>query len=75
MVKELRSEFLQFPQGIHDDMLDTQAFLSRMDVILPIATEDIKPDYMTFGDLMTIMDNKKSASSDPYERLNFEARV
>ena len=64
MIEELETELMQFPNGIHDDMLDTQVFLKYLRTVQrPDDYEVIaRKSGMTFGDYAKIKEQREAAS-------------
>jgi phage terminase large subunit-like protein len=75
-IADLKLEFLQFPYGKHDDMLDTQTFLAHLNVDAPPDEPKKGPDELTFGNYIKMNEEKKQEYlRNPYERLDFKSRV
>ena len=75
-IEDLKLEFLQFPFGKHDDMLDTLTFLAHVPVCIPAEEEEKLPDELTFGQYVKMAEGKRSLErSNPYKRLEFAGRV
>lgn len=73
---ELRAEFLQFPNGTHDDMLDTQSFFVQMNPFKPSEPEPKKPDKLTFGDYVKMKEERLlKENKDPWSKLLVSPRV
>jgi len=75
-IVDLKMEFLQFPNGKHDDMLDTQTFLTSLNVDGPLDKEPELSDELTFGQYVKQTEEGRSADiRNPYKRLEFPSRV
>jgi len=73
---DLKLEFLQFPHGKHDDMLDTMTFLTALNVDGPLPEEEKEPEELTFGQYVAMTEGKQLADrANPYKRLEFPSRV
>ncbi|KKL90773.1 hypothetical protein LCGC14_1901370, partial [marine sediment metagenome] len=60
-IEDLEKEFLSFPLGAHDDILDTQTFLSLMKSVYrakPLS-ENKEPTEMTYGEISSQVDEEK----------------
>ena len=76
LIAELKLEFLQFPFGKHDDILDTQTFLAHLNVNGPPPEEDKLPDELTFGAYVKMTEEKKNfVRNNPYERMKVARRI
>lgn len=60
MIEELEMELMQFPNGVHDDMLDTQAFLKYLKTVQRPDDAEIlyEKKGMTFGDYAKIKEER-----------------
>ena len=76
MVEELKNEFLQFPHGSHDDMLDTQTFLSQISVIHPEEKKAVENKELTLGKYIKIKEDRiKAGKRDPWGGMNLAGRI
>jgi hypothetical protein len=75
LVAALRLEFLQFPNGVHDDMLDTHTFLAHMSLIKPKEPEKKVDQGLTFGDYVKMTEERRNKVGDPWENMKFPSRV
>jgi phage terminase large subunit-like protein len=75
-ITDLKLEFLQFPHGKHDDMLDTQTFLPHLNVSPPTEVKESKPEGLTFGEYVNMKEERTSLErKNPYKNLEFAGRV
>ena len=58
LTEVLEEEFLRFPLGEHDDLLDCETFLSQLSIVVP--EENIVSEYkgMTFGEYVKIKEDR-----------------
>ena len=76
MVRELEMEFLQFPNGKHDDMLDCGTFLPHLKVSKPQEPSKPKPTGLTFGKYVRMKEDRiRSENADPWSKMNFPSRI
>lgn len=71
LTEELEYEFLHFPLGEHDDLLDAQTFLHLMNIIEPQPIKDnSEPEGMTFGELTKLRDDRLAAlRKNPWQKF------
>lgn len=71
MIGQLETEMMQFPNGLHDDMLDTLTFLMQMSPIAPIVEPKVEYLGMTFGEYTRIKEDRLARQgSDPWSRMD-----
>ena len=72
LTEEQEYEFLHFPLGAHDDLLDTDTFLNLMDITKPSPPKDKEEiTDMTFGEYHGLMDDRrKSLRLNPWQRFH-----
>ena len=76
MVDELEMEFLQFPNGKHDDMLDAKTFLTQMTVAKPVEKPEPETEELTFGKYVSMREERLNRyKNNPYKRLDFAGRT
>lgn len=71
---DMEYEMLHFPLAEHDDLMDAQTFLNRLEIVAPdLVEEDNEPQPMTFGDYHKMMGNKEN--QDPWDELHIGSYV
>lgn|SRR3990167_1010116 len=76
MREELEREFFQFPNGLHEDLLDTQSFLFRMTIVPARKEEKSGPEGMTFKELIELKENRlKRDRLNPWGRFTTVSRT
>ena len=77
LTEALEYELLKFPLAEHDDLMDAQTFLNRLNIVFgEVKEENPEPRGMTFGDLHQMMDDKVRAARDnPWGAFHIGSRV
>jgi len=76
LTEEIEREFLDFPLGEHDDLLDAMTFINRITTIKPI--KDTQKDYqgMTFGEYAKLKEDRIfEENKDPFRKFTIGSRV
>lgn len=75
MTEDMELEFFQFPLGEHDDILDAQTFIVKVNVVKPEKVVSGLSVGMTFGDYHKMVDQKNQGGRDPWGSLKPLSRV
>lgn len=77
LTEVLEKEFLQFPLSEHDDLLDSETFLSQLVVIKPFGpTEETEFKGLTFGEYIKNHDNRLAETRrNPWGQFKVLERV
>ena len=59
-VDELKSEFLRFPAGVHDDQIDALAWLVRMSLKQPLPRAERKKEHKSWRDKIRLRSSGRS---------------
>lgn len=76
LTDKMEYEILKFPLGEHDDLIDSQTFIDRIDTIEKKlrSTEPVEVKGLTFGDVIGDMDSRNKWRN-PWERLHTPSAV
>lgn len=77
LTEVLEKEFIQFPLSEHDDLLDSETFLSQLVVIKPSGTDENKEfQGLTFGEYIKNNDNRLAETrKNPWGQFKVLERV
>lgn len=77
LTEVLEQEFIQFPLSEHDDLLDSETFLSQLVVVKPLDVESNKEfQGLTFGDYIKNHENRLAETrKNPWRQFKILERV
>jgi len=70
LTEKMEYEFMQFPLGEHDDLMDTMTFFNRINIVKPRKDIPIESKGMTFGEYAKIREDRvNDFNRNPWNKL------